>query len=55
MKQPTPDEYFELISLTVRDMMIAGQTIRSEQGDEAIARFAYYLRRALGIIPPNRH
>ena len=54
-EKPTPDEYFGLLSLTIRDMMIAGGTRRSDAGDEAIVRFAYLLREALGLPQPGKH
>lgn len=54
-QKPTPEEYFILIGTTVRDMMAAGETKRSNEGDEALARFAYWLREGLGLPQPDAH
>jgi hypothetical protein len=54
-EEMTPQDYYDLIGCTVRDMMQAGDTKRSPEGDEALLRFAFYLRQALGLPQPPRH
>jgi hypothetical protein len=51
----TPQDYYDLIALAVRDMMIAGKTVRSDAGDRELRRFAFYLRDALDLPQPGRH
>lgn len=51
--RPTPEEWYILIGTTVRDMMEHGETKRSDEGDEALVRFAFYLREALGLEQPG--
>ncbi len=53
--EPTPQDYYDLIGCTVRDMMREGKAVRSDAGDEALRRFAFYLRDALGLEQPPRH
>jgi hypothetical protein len=52
-EKPTPEEYYILLGTIVRDMMQEGQTVRSDAGDEALLRFAFYLREALGLPQPG--
>lgn len=51
----TPQEWYDLIGITVREMMREGKTVRSPAGDEALLRFTFYLREALGLKQPERH
>jgi len=54
-REPTPQEYFDLIGYSVQTMMRAGGTERTHEGDEALLAFAFYLREALGLPQPPRH
>lgn len=54
-EERTPQDYYDLLGITVRDMMREGKTVRSPAGDEALLKFAFYLREALGLPQPPRH
>jgi hypothetical protein len=51
----TAENYFDLISLTVSDMMIEGKSERNDEVDTQVLRFAFILREALGLPQPDSH